>query len=286
MFRIDPSDELTSTILRTVAERPGISVADLHDTVKKKKSVTLQHLYRKVNQLIEEEIIIKRKGMLAVNLMWLSYLEFFASEAKVALEKEKALTIFPLKQGQRVTFSADTLNGVQTLWHHLLVQLHRKQPQKKLYKYYSHSWWVWNKRTLDVAFYKKIMASGVRCLWLYGGNTSLDRAAVTMYPDLLDSRIALDTPFPDEGYNLNVYGDYIFECLFPPHISRHLKLIFASVTSKKKEDLSMFDDIFEMKGDCKITVWNNPPQAQKFQKTIERYFLFGARLMPEEGAKN
>lgn len=283
MFRIDPSDELTSAILQVVAQRPGVSVADLHTALKKKKSVTLQHLYRKLNQLIEEEILIKRKGLLTTNLLWLSYLQFFASEAKEALAKEKTLNVFPLKKGQRVSFTANSMNEVQTLWHHLLVQLHRQFPQKKLHKYYSHAWWVWNKRTLDVAFYKKILTAGVRCLWLYGNNTALDRGAVTMYPDLLDSRIALDVPFPAEGYNLNVYGDYVFECTFPEHIARHLDLVFHSVQSQESKDLAIIDDVFGMKADFTITVWNNPTLALKFQKDIERYFLFGAKLMPEEG---
>jgi hypothetical protein len=258
-------------------------VAELHAALKKKKSVTLQHLYRKLNQLIEEEIIIKRKGQLTANLLWLTYLQFFASEAKEALAKEKTLNIFPMKKGQRLSFPAHSMNEVQTLWHHLLVQIHRLEPQKKLHKYYSHAWWVWNKHTLDIAFYKKILTSGVRCLWLYGNNTHLDRGAVTMYPDLIDSRIALDAPFPAEGYNLNVYGDYVFECTFPSHIARHLDLVFHSVQPEDKKDLAIIDDIFEMEGDFKITVWNNPTLALKFQKDIERYFLFGAQLMPEAG---
>jgi hypothetical protein len=210
-------------------------------------------------------------------------MEYFASEAKNVLLKNTALSVFPLKKGKRMSFTVDTMSGVQTLWHHLLIQLHRMAPQEKLYKYYSHAWWVWNKHTLDIAFYKKIYSRGVRCLWLYGGNTYLDRAAVTMYPDLLDSRISLDAPFPANGYNLNVYGDYVFECVFPPHIARHLELVFTSVTSQSKENLAIIDDIFAMQADFTITVWNNPPLAAKFQKQIERYFLFGARTMPEEG---
>lgn len=284
MFSIDPADALMDVILRTVAQHPGISVADLHAALRKKKrSVTLQHLYRKVNQLIDEEILIKRKATLTVNLMWLSYLEFFASEAKKSVAKNTALTVFPLREGQRVAFAADTMNAVQTLWHHLLVQLHRTAPQPTLYKYYSHAWWVWNKRTLDVAFYKKIYDSGVRCLWLYGNNTDLDRSAVTMYPDILESRISLDVALPAEGYNLNVYGDYVFECIFPAHIARHLDLVFHATLSKKKEELAIIDDIFAMQAEYSVTVWRNATLAEKFRKQIGQYFLFGAQLMPAEG---
>lgn len=287
-MQLNPVDRLSDSIMRIVAATPGISVADLHRALKKAKvSVTLQHLYRKINLLTEEEVLLKRKGELTMNLMWLSYLEYFATSAKEALKQSRSSTVFPLTKGERISFPAGSIAEVQTLWHHLLVQLHRAAPQKQLYKYYSHAWWVWNKRTLDVEFYKKIYEKGVRCLWLYGGNTSLDRAAAQMYPDLLDSRIAEDAPFPKEGYNLNVYGDYVFECVFPPHIARHLELIFRSVTSTDKRDDALIDDIFAMQGEFVVTVWHNPVLAAKMRTQIGRYFLFGARKMPEqENIKN
>jgi hypothetical protein len=285
MLRIDPSDELMDAIVRAVAKQPGLSAADLHKAVGGPKVVTIQHLYRKVKQLVAQEVLIKREGVLTLNLLWLSYLGVFVSDAKQALSQHPAIVSFPLKKGERLSFSVRTMNDVQTLWHHLLVQLHRSAPQKHLYKYYSHAWWVWNQRTLDVEFYRKILTSGVRCLWLYGGNTFLDRAAVQQYPDLLESRIVLDVPFPAEGYNLNVYGDYVFECTLPPHIARHLAFVFSSLASAAREDLVMLDDIMQMEADFTITVWHNPTLAAKLQRDMGKYFLFGARVMPDEGAR-
>lgn len=282
MFKLNPVDDLCNAILRTVADKPGIAVADLHEALKKQKvKVTLQHLYRRVNLLVEEEVLLKRGGALTMNLMWLSYLSFFASKAREVLQKDAASTVFPLKSGQRVGFAAGTVGEVQTLWHNLLIQLHRVEPQTSLYKYYSHSWWVWNKRTLDVAFYKRIYDKGVRCLWLYGGNTFLDREAATMHRDILESRIATDVPFPHDGYNLNVYGDYVFECIFPENIARHLELVFHSVKSAKNEDVAFVDDIFAMPGKFTVTVWRNPRLAAELRGKIGRYFLPGGKIMPE-----
>ncbi len=282
MFRIGPTDHLYDTIIRMVSREPEISVADLHRALKKSKtSVTLQHLYRKINTLVSEEIMIKRNSKLTLNLVWLSYMEFFATESRERLISDRTKAVFPLKKGQRISFSASTIGDVQTLWNHLLIQLHRASPQKQLYKYYSHSWWVWNKRTLDVNFYRKIYENGVRCLWLYGGNTLLDREAAQMYPDILDSCIAPDAPFPKEGYNLNVYGDYVFECIFPENIAKHLELVFRSIDSVTKEDKEFLDDIFTMRGDFTVTVWHNPQLASKLRTKIGRYFLFGAKRIPD-----
>ncbi len=283
MFALDPVDDLCNAILQIVAEKPGIAVADLHIALKKEKiSVTLQHLYRRVNLLVEKEALLKRKGALTMNLMWVSYLSYFAAKAKDELLRDSASAIFPLKPGKRVTFDAASIGEVQTLWHHLLIQLHRAEPQTTLYKYYSHAWWIWNTRTLDVNFYKKIYEKGVRCLWLYGGNTYLDRQAVKMYPDILESRIATDVPFPHDGYNLNVYGDYVFECIFPPSVARHLELVFHSVKTSGKDDKAFVDDVFAMKGEFTVTVWRNPTLAAKLRGQIGRYFAYGAKTMPDE----
>lgn len=283
VFKLDPVDDLCNAILRIVAEKPGITVADLHVALKKaKQNVTLQHLYRRVNLLVDEEALLKQKGALTMNLMWLSYLTFFANKAKDELAKDAASQVFPLKPGQRVSFPASTVGEVQTMWHHLLIQLHRVEPQTSLYKYYSHAWWVWNTRTLDVNFYKKIYEKGVRCLWLYGGNTYLDRAAVKMHPGILESRIATDAPFPHDGYNLNVYGDYVFECTFPANIARHLELVFHSVKTSGQDDRVFVDDVFAMKGEFTVTVWRNPRLAADLRGKIGRYFLPGGKVMPED----
>jgi|GEM_PF-2055470 len=280
MFALDPVHPLFDAIVRAVAKEPSISVSDLHKRLKSQKiDVTLQHLYRKINQLIEEQILLKDKGTLTVNLMWLSFLEFFAGSAKESLAEAAGETVFPLKEGARLSFSADNLLDVQTLWNHFLIRLHRISPQKYLYKYYSHAWWIWSKRPLDSGFYRSIKQKGIRCLWLYGNDSFLDREAALLHQTLFDSRIATDSPFPKEGYNLNVYGEYIFECNFPDNVSRHLALLFRSIPSTSKEDRALLSDIFSLKGDFKVTIWRNAKQSARHQAAIGRYFLVGAKMV-------
>lgn len=283
MFPLDPVDTLYDAIMRIIAQEPNITVARLHVALKRQGiRVTLQHVYRKVNALVDEQVLLKRGGGLTFNLMWLLYLEFFAANGKEALMHGEQVSVFPLKKGERLSFPASTLLEVQTLWHHLLVQLHQNEPQPYLFKFYSHAWWVWNKHTLDAAFYRKIYEKEVRGFWVYSGNTFLDREAATMYPDAFESRIVPNAPFPSEGYNLNVYGEYIFECLFPSHIAKHIELLFQTIDSSDRESLAILDDVFTMRSNFTVTVWRNPAQARVMQRQLARYFFVGARKMPPE----
>jgi hypothetical protein len=276
MFVLDPLHPIYNGIMAIVAEKPGITMADLFKALRKRKVETsLQHLYRTVARLVEGQVLLKTGKKLSVNLMWLSYVQFFAEQAKSSLTvlqaDEKG---FPLKEGERRTYETHTLLEVQTLWNHLLVQLYRIQPQEKyLFKFYSHAWWQVGKHALDAEFYRQIKSKGVSCYWLYGHATALDRHAMEQLEGLGDMRSAKTPPFPEEGYNLNVYGDYIFECIFPEKIAKHLGFLFHSITSFDQFDPDILADVFALGVPYKVTVWRNARQAKILRAKITQYFL-------------
>lgn len=273
MFRLDPVHPLFDAIVDIVAKEPGIPVSRLHERLAKNgQAVTLQHLYRTVRKLGDEQMLLKTKGGLRVNLLWLTYLEYFAEKTKRTLLEDAAERVVPLKQRQRVTFKVDTLHEVQTLWNHLLIQLYRASPQKYLFKYYSHAWWQLGKHTLDTGFYRKIKEKGVSCYWLYGNDTFLDREAAGKNKDLYASRIHPNAPFPKEGYNVNVYGEYVLECLFPEQIANHFALLFQA-RSRSEFDADLFSDVFALKGPYKVSLWRNERQAAPLRAKIGRPFL-------------
>ena len=276
MFCLDPLHPIYNAILEAVAAQPGITMAQLHDTVRKKHKVdtSLQHLYRTVSRLIDDQILLKAQGKLSINAMWLSYLEFFADKAKRAASGATAETLsLPLDPKQRLTLRAHTLLDVQAIWNHALVQLNRLTGERFLFKYYSHAWWQLGRHALDAEFYKTIKNKGVRCYWLYGSDTPLDRHAATLHHDLYESRIATKTLFPKEGYNVNVYGEYVLECIFPDIISRQMAFFFQTVPSIDAFDAALLSDIFAMKADYKITLWRNKGQAATVRAKIAEHFV-------------
>jgi hypothetical protein len=276
MFCLDPLHPLYTAVLEIVSASPGISIADLHAALRKKKTeVTLQHVYRTVNRLVKEQILLKTGTTLSVNLMWLSYLQFFAERSKNTLLEETGKHVFPLQDDERRTFKVDSLLDLQTLWNHLLVELHRSAPQTFLMKYYSHAWWQLGAYALDPAFYKRIREAGLRCYWLFGNTTVLDKHAAALHEDVMDVRLIENPPFPTEGYCLNVYGPYIFECLFPEKISKLLDVYFHSVQSIDQFDPEVFSDIFTLPSKITLKVWKSESQALGLRRKIEQYFVKG-----------
>lgn len=275
MFCLDPLHPLYTAVLDVIGANPGVSVGELHTMLRKRRMpITLQHLYRTVNRLVDEQIVIKAGTQLSVNLMWLSYLQFFADRSKkTLLDARSAEVVFPLKEGERRTFTCNSLLDLQALWNHLLVRLHRAAPARHLLKYYSHAWWQIGRYALDPAFYRYIKETGVRCHWLFGNTTFLDRHAAELHKDLMNARLVDDPPFPKEGYNLNVYGSHVFECLFPEKITKHFNFVFRTVTSLDQFDADVYNDIFLLKAPLTLKVWRNETQAAALRAKIELHFL-------------
>ena len=279
MFCLDPLTPLFNATVDIVAEHPGIAIADLRSALKKRSGidVSLQHVYRTVTRLTEAQILLKRKKQLFLNLLWLSHVELFAQNAKQRLlEGQDLQSLSALAPEKRLAFTARSLREMQAVWHHLLIQLNRIVPaaqRRQLHKYYAHAWWLLQENGGDASFYERIAAKGVECFWLIGNDTFLDRRAMERYKKIFAIALTDHSPFPKEGYNLNVFGEYVVECVFPKAIADHLVLLFRSVRSAKEWDAAVFENILDIPAPFTVTVTRSAAKADQLRAKI-------ARLMP------
>ncbi len=279
MFCLDPLTPLFNATVEIVAEHPGISIADVRKRLKQHAGidVSLQHVYRTVTRLVEAQILIKRKRQLSLNLLWLSHIELFAQSAKQQLlEGADVHALSSLEEGKRVTFSARSMREMQAVWHNLLIQLNRIVPaaeRRELHKYYAHAWWLLQDKGGDASFYERIAARGVACSWLIGNDTFLDRRAMERFKKIFAIALTDHSPFPKEGYNLNVFGAYVVECVFPKAIADHLVLLFRSVRTARDWDAAVFENILDIPAPFTVSVTLSQAKADQLRAKI-------ARLMP------
>lgn len=277
MYCLDPLHPSFNAVLETVAANPGISLKDLHQKIETLAHIdlTLQHLYRIVNRMIDQQILLKEKGVLRINLMWLSHIELFAQSARSKQQADDSLiNPFPLKPNTEIKLTVPSLRQLQNMWYHLLVNVrrHTDPDDKDVCKYYSHAWWSVSETEESQLFFKRIAEKGIVCYWLYGNDTFLDRAAVTKRLETAKAAIATNPPFPAEGYNLNVHGEYIVECVLPSVLSKHLQLLFQSIDTETGDIAALFNDIFDLKEKCTIKIRRDAKRANGLKAKIKSFF--------------
>lgn len=275
MFTLDPLHPIFNAILDVVSDQPGITVGALHARLREKNiDVSLQHVYRTITRMTDEQILVKTKGNVSINLMWASYLQFFAEKTKrAAVDMQKNTPLFPLQVGERKVFAFDTLADVENMWNHVLVQLYRLTPDEKmLLKYYSHAWWQLGDKPGQRALYKRIADAGIRCHWLFGSTSALDKHVAEQNQKVFHAKCTDTPPFPAQGYNINVYGEYVLECIFPKNIRSHFEMLFASSGKLDANTQHVVADLFRMRDTFKLTVWRNKKQADTVRAKIAEYF--------------
>ncbi len=278
MFCFDPSNPLLNAILEILAESPSLPVRELHVRIQKDKHypVTIQHLYRIINRLIEAQIVLKEKGNLTLNRIWLGQLNHFATAAAGQLEKDQVSSLsLPLRSGQHVIIRTDSLLGLQAMWYHTLAQLytHLKKQPTEIVKYYSHAWWLLGSDDSTEKFLKKIKEIGISCYWLLGNTTKLDSEALRHYEKHFTIRIAPKAPFPSEGYCVNVFGEYILECIFPKTIALQFQLLFSDKNAKREDSLAVLKDLSGIKARYSMKFWRNAELAEEIRAKVKLHFL-------------
>jgi hypothetical protein len=274
MFTIDPIHPVYSAVVEMVAVYPNITVSELHAHLASKLKIQISQaqLYRVVTRMVDSQILIKVHGKLVLNLMWISYVEYIAGRAKRIAQH---VDDFTLGMGEKRIYEARSLFDVESIWNHVLVSLYRKIQEKQLHKYYSHAWWQLGRNAEEISFYKQLKDRGIDCHWLFGSDSFLDRIGAERIREVFPATTTTSPPFPHDNYNLNVYGEYIIECILPEKISKHFAFFFEKVETLKEFDHDMFMDIFGMRGKYKVTVWRNKKQADALRAKLATYFPEG-----------
>ncbi len=270
MYTLDPIHPVYSTVLEIVAVHPNITTAEIFEQLQTMKiELSLPQLYRIITRMIDTQIVVKVHGKLSLNLMWISYIEFIAARAKRIMQHTDE---FVLNEGEKKVFEGHSLFDVEAIWNHILVSLYRMVQVKEIHKYYSHAWWQIGRNAEEISFYKQLKDRGIQCQWVIGADTFLDRLGAAHINEVYESVTTKQPPFPKDGYNLNVYGDYIVECILPDKISKRFEYFFTQVRSEEAFSQDVFLDIFSMRGKYKVTVWKNKKQAALLRATLAAYF--------------
>lgn len=110
--------------------------------------------------------------------------------------------------------------------------------------------------------------------YLIGNNTFLDRyASQQLSADKCQTVCAdKEIPFPEQGYTVDIIGEYIVECMLPKNISEHFRLFFDTIVGIEGYKPELFCQVLKMKAPCSVKLIHSPEHAEKMKMKIQREF--------------
>ena len=275
MTSFDPLHPLHSAIIEILARRPGMTVVALHWELQEcGLDASVPNLYRVIGQMVECQMLVKNKGKIALNLVWVSFIaRFFTTVKQLYLSTSGEERELPSRDGERREFHADSLAGLDPIWNHLLTRLTEVSKGGEWLEYASHPYFALSIPEMETRFYHGLKQRGISCRILHGNDTFLDKHGDKLVAlNAAETSIHLASPFPKEGYVLIVYADYVVECVLPEELARHFSFFFASVRSMEQFDPQLFAEIFRMKTKCKISVRKSARDAEALRRKFMPFF--------------
>lgn len=141
------------------------------------------------------------------------------------------------------------------------------------YFYNAHTYHILGMNETESSNFRQFSNQSNKVYFLAGNETFLDKYGVELLRMQGTDVVCSDkVKFLREGYCINIVGDYIIEVLFPETLTQYFNVFFTN--TKKMDDFNseMFQNIFRIKAECKLTLRRSTPQSAAFKKEIKKFF--------------
>lgn len=277
------TNEIESSILEVLARRPRTSVESLREILQHdyEVCVSCSQLYKICKKMCLSYILIREHGTFSLHNLRIdkldSYLDLVRKNYFVQSIEKPFLNMFETK----VVKATSYIDAMQKR-HQIMSEIMKEQKKEDFFLYESHFYYVLGeeKRIENPAedFNTTLFATGRKSYCICGNTTFLDTYKKPSFfkrhqqhPNYHEIHTT-KTPFPKEGYNLYVYGDYIIEEVEPQEFTKEILVFFKTVQNLKEIDKKIIQVLFTKKMKRKFTIRKNPQEAGKLKKEIQKWF--------------
>ncbi|MFZ2150731.1 MAG: hypothetical protein WAZ12_00220 [Candidatus Absconditicoccaceae bacterium] len=267
------SKTLYDRIFREIAENQEHTIQTLHKVInKKEEKISLPNFYKIIDNLLENQILTKEQGKLKLHTAWI--LSLFELNNKVRETYIENTLKLDLKEGEQKTFYASSLIDIDNIRAELLSIIALKGGKtESLYMYNSHLYHILGMPETETTNFKNMSKQMQKVYLLVGNESVMDQYAANIIKlQGIDIVCSDKTKFLKDGYFINIIGEYMIEALFPDIINQYFKAFFDNIKNLKDFNPELFQNIFKMKAEIKITIRRSKSQTDSLKKEIKKFF--------------
>lgn len=274
--------KLEELVVETLAESPHLSAEGIRLHVERRHRVfTVQAIYQELRKLERNGVVVRKRGLYSLRLLWLVEMSDFVSGAYVKFLKSDALlNEVPEEPGKkRWTFS--NLRQLLDLWTELTFLLVPKVPvaERVLLEHVEHVWFHTANPVNEEQFARAMKRERVRYVLVSRGKTFLD----TTYRESL-SKFGGECAFGVTGFPgkpdtyLSVLGSYVIDVKLAPALAAAVRETYRKIKGPGDLEPQALLHFAASRGRCTLELSLNPDRARRERRKFESYF--GKELTP------
>ena len=262
----------TKELIVQLLSKKATDSLELQKQVQEKKKVTKQGFYKALRELLDEEVVVKNKQLVALSNLWLNKLQQFVLD--VDENYKNSSEFINLKEGETITYHFKTLESLDLFWMHQFFLIAKQFKNEPIVFYNPHEFWSLFRNQEQSLLYSWIKDNKRRTYFVIGGSTSLDKETTKyIFPYGFDIFYEANTGLK-KNYYFAVIGDYVITTILDMNTANAIDMLYknhASWTVSTQKDLS---DILSRLKRSKVTVECNKKKAEILRKKLMKYFVF------------
>ncbi|MBT4540800.1 hypothetical protein HOC35_04775 [Candidatus Woesearchaeota archaeon] len=270
-------------VISTLMYEYPLTLAKITNSIKKKfhASVTFQGVRKAVNQLVENEVIVKigeKSKHYQLNKEWIVKLRDFAEQMHESYySKSKGIREVEAIGEDIKVYTFDNLIDLDKFWDKLITrwfEADKDNPKKKVYAQLSgHTWYVLGQLGEETAILETIKKHNINFYIFANDNTFLDRWSKKYYNDLgFHYTTNKSKKRNTNARYFSVYNDLIVQAEYPQKIADEIDEVYNNTKDFESFDATKLIRILREKAELKVTVMRNPIVAEQLRESILRHF--------------
>lgn len=260
---------LKSEIIGLFRKYPALTAKEIHDHCPK---FSLSAVYKELNALADETILIRIGKSWAPQLSWVLQLQAYAAKLAATSFNSTQVMSALIAHGKQ-SWSFNSLLEMNDFWASLYLYLMRKERIRYGLCWNPYLWFYLFQEEQEDRFHKSMLLMGGRMILMAGSECFLNRGAI---PFLEKNQVSYSfAPGPYQNMMdtyYNVLGNYVITVKLAQKTAQALNRIFASAHSYEDMALGSLLSIFTKEGHATLMVEHNPSKAARIRKQFENYF--------------
>lgn len=279
LFGNQPTSE--QRIIEALAVQGKVSAEGILSTLESQNvTVSLQGLYRILQRLQRDGVLIKEKKNYTLRLPWVLELGLFVERAEETYLRDAYLSqLIPKTTGDKRCWRFTSLIKLVDIWTHLLLAASKTtihEPKPTALCYFPHLWFAFTHTAEWLQFKKTFLSAVHRQYTLVGSQSFADKYlnAITKISEQDQTYLAPQEEWIDqnrERYTV-IMNDYIITLKIDAATANTIDTLFTNINSE--EDIRLIDmfEAFTNKVKASVVIKKDPVKAKRIRKKFETLF--------------
>lgn len=267
-------EQLEDALVKLLAQTGSISAKHIQAKLKAINRIySLQGIYKELNKLIVQGVIVKVKDSYSLSLAWVLNLTSLTEIMYKSHSSTEYISLLLPSHKQKFKWSFANLTKLDRFWIHTLIAISRHEKPCKLFQWIPHPWFALSPWKIHESVEAALRVSKTRTYTIIGGDTHLDRSITRSWAEDIyhtsHSKSAFDLL---QASYITVCGDLILEVKLDSKTVDMIDQIFCS--GEKLADLpyKLVASLFSNSIKATISLANDAKKAQKIRRKIADYF--------------